>query len=75
MLEERVEVCLPLIALLEEMLRTCFPLVALPEEVVLLEERVGGGSEVAACSFSLNCTGGGLSVEKCSKVHSISTLL
>ena len=35
---------------------------------------MGGGSEVSACSFSLNCTSGGLSVGKCSKVHSISTL-
>ena len=39
-----------------------------------LEREGGGGSEVAAYSFSLNCTGGGFSVGKCSKVHSISTL-
>ena len=71
LLKDKVGGCSALVTLLEERVGGCLTLVALLEERV---ERVGGGSEVAACSYSLNCTSGGLSVGKCSKVHSISTL-
>ena len=81
LVKEKVAGCSTLVALLEERVGGCSALVALLHRlegrfvsVVFLEETVGDGSEVAICSFSLNCTGGGLSVGKCTKVHSISTL-
>ena len=81
LVKEKVAGCSTLVALLEERVGGCSALVALLHRlegrlvyVVFLEETVGDGSEVAICSFSLNYTGGGLSVGKCTKVHSISTL-
>ena len=74
LVKEKVAGCSTLVAFLEERVGGCSALVALLHRlegrlvsVVFLEETVGDGSEVAICSFSLNCTGGGLSVGKCTK--------